>query len=147
MAYGDDLGFGDNDARSEMKRMQGYIHDLGACLDQQEKSNQYLQATLRIEVENSKKIKESANKMQYAMESKELFVGHQDCEDVVYSRFQTLVGHVKTWSVPFAQGRPRLSSRCVLMRSVESHQELWTCRVLSDSSGLRRTCGYLFVAT
>ena len=40
--------------------------------------------------------------------SKELFVGRQDSDDIIYSRFQTLVGQIKTWSVPFAQGQPNL---------------------------------------
>lgn len=39
------------------------------------------------------------------MESKELFVGRQDSDDVIYSRFQSLIGQIKTWSVPFAQDR------------------------------------------
>ena len=65
-----------------------------------------LREDLHVEAENSKKIKESANKMAYAMESKDLYVGRQDSDDAVYSRFQILIGQVKTWSVPFAQDCP-----------------------------------------
>lgn len=46
--------------------------------------------------------------MQYVMKSKELFVEPQDSDDFIYSRFQTLVGQIKTWSVPFAQEKPKL---------------------------------------
>ena len=88
--------------------MLGYIHELEVEVEQQDKSINELNANLKIETENSKKIKESANKMQCAMESKELFVGHQERDDVIYSRFQMLVGQIKTWSVPFAKGTPRL---------------------------------------
>ena len=37
-------------------------------------------------------------------------MGDQYSDDVIYSQFQTLVGQIKTWSVPFAkaQGTPRL---------------------------------------
>lgn len=84
------------------------IIDLEAVLEQREKVINDIQMNLKVEIENSKKIKESANKMQYAVESKELFVGRQDSDDMIYSRFQTLVGQIKTWSIPFAQGRPKL---------------------------------------
>ena len=64
---------------------------------------------VRLEIENSRKIKESANKMQYAMENKELFVGRQDSDKAVWERFYALVDQIKTWSVPFARlGEPRL---------------------------------------
>lgn len=63
-----------------------------------------LQSNLQIEIQNVSQIKESANKMAYALESKELYVGRQDSDDMIYSRFQALIGQVKTWSIPFAQG-------------------------------------------
>ena len=64
---------------------------------------------MRTETENSRKIKESANKMQYAMENKELFVGRQDSDEAILTRFYALVNQIKKWSVPFAQrGKPRL---------------------------------------
>lgn len=85
--------------------MHLYIRELDAEMTQQEKVIHYLQGNLKIEIENSRKIKESANKMHHAMKSKELFVGRQDSDDIIYSRFQTLVGQIKTWSIPFAQGR------------------------------------------
>ena len=64
---------------------------------------------MRLETENSRKIKESANKMQYAMENKELFVGRQDSDKAVWERFNNLVNQIKNWSVHFAkQGKPQL---------------------------------------
>ena len=86
-------------------RLQEHIHRLQLQNDQQVRKISELQATIHNEVEKGKKIKESANKMAYAMESKELFVGRQDSDDVIYSRFQSLIGQIKTWSVPFAQDR------------------------------------------
>ncbi|MCJ1428893.1 hypothetical protein MMC29_006804 [Sticta canariensis] len=55
-----------------------------------------------MESAKSQSIKESADKMAFAMESKDLFVGRQDSDDVVVSRFRLLVGQIKTWSLPFA---------------------------------------------
>ena len=47
--------------------------------------------------------------MQYAMENKELFVGRQDSDEAIYTRFYTLINQIKKWSLPFAQrGEPRL---------------------------------------
>lgn len=94
--------------RSQNQQMQLDILELEAEIGQQEKIINELQENMKVETENNKQIKESASKMQYAMESKELFVGRQDSDDMIYSRFQMLVGQIKTWSVPFAQGRPKL---------------------------------------
>lgn len=66
-------------------------------------------ASLQQEREYNKKMKESVNKMQFAMESKDLFIGEQDSDDMIYSKFQALVSKIKTWSVPFAQGSLPLS--------------------------------------
>ena len=55
-----------------------------------------------MESAKSQSIKESADKMAFAMESKDLFVGRQDSDDVVVSRFRQLVGQSKTWTVHFA---------------------------------------------
>ena len=66
-----------------------------------------LRNNVNKEIENGKQIKESANRMAYALESKDLYVGRQDSDDTVYSRFQVLIGQIKTWSVPFAQARPQ----------------------------------------
>ncbi|KAL8953268.1 MAG: hypothetical protein Q9222_000873 [Ikaeria aurantiellina] len=88
--------------------MQSYIVDLESEIEQREKAMEELRLHLKVETENSKRIKESASKMQYAMESKELFVGRQDSDDMIYCQFQKLIGQIKTWSVPFAQGRPKL---------------------------------------
>ncbi|KAL8879399.1 MAG: hypothetical protein Q9198_002978 [Flavoplaca austrocitrina] len=98
----------DNELQSRNKELYQDLLEAQADIQQQEKVIIDLQANLKVEVENSLKIKESANKMQYAMESKELFVGQQDSDDMIYSRYQKLIGQIKTWSIPFAQGRPQL---------------------------------------
>lgn len=85
-----------------------HIRELETEIEQQGKLIDELHANLKIKTENSKIIKESANKMQHAIESKEFFVGHRDSDDIIYSRFQMLDGQIKTWSVPFAKGTPRL---------------------------------------
>ena len=104
---------GSGGSHSENKQIQLDIRELEAELEQKEKVIVDLRANLQVEIESSKRIKESANKMQHAMESKELFVGRQDSDDVIYSRFQTLIGQIKTWSVPFAQGRPKFKGEFV----------------------------------
>ena len=80
-------------------------HQLQAQNEAQAKRVADLLMSLNKEAENSNRIKESANRMAYAMERKDLFIGQQDSDDVLYSRFYVLIGQVKTWSVPFAQGR------------------------------------------
>ena len=62
-----------------------------------------LSSKLQIEEENNTKLKESTNKMLVAMENKDLFLGRQDTDDTVRSRFDLLVRKIFTWSVPFAQ--------------------------------------------
>ena len=81
------------------------IQSLKAQIDAHTRTIKDLRNDVLVEAENSKKIKESANKMAYAMESKDLYVGRQDSDDAVYSRFQVLIGKIKTWSVAFAQDR------------------------------------------
>lgn len=82
--------------------MQEQIHRLSALNNDQAKTIADLWSKLQTESANSQSIKESANKLAFAMENKDLFVGRQDSDDVVISRFGILVGQVKTWSVPFA---------------------------------------------
>lgn len=85
--------------------MQEELNEVTALNNHQEKTIEDLRSKLRIESANSQSIKESADKMAFAMESKDLFVGCQDSDDIVTSRFGVLVGQIKTWSVPFAQER------------------------------------------
>ena len=91
---------------ARIRTLQQQLHLLKVDNDAQARTIEDLRGDLQIEAENSKKIKESANKMAYAMETKDLYVGRQDSDDAVYSRFQVLIGHIKTWSVPFAQDCP-----------------------------------------
>ena len=82
------------------------IEDLQAQNDEYARNIADLRRDLSIEVEKNGKNKESANKMAYAIENKDLYLGHQDSDDAVYTRFKILIGQIKTWSVPFAQDRP-----------------------------------------
>lgn len=82
--------------------MQEQIRQLMESNDRHAKTIGDLRSKLQTESANSQSIKESAKKMVSAMESKDLFVGRQDSDDVVVSRFGQLVGQIKTWSVPFA---------------------------------------------
>lgn len=81
---------------------QKKTHQLIPLKNDQNKTIDDLRSKLQIELANSQSIRESANKMAFAMENKDLFVGRQDSDDVVISRFSQLVGQIKTWSVPFA---------------------------------------------
>lgn len=91
---------------AHIQDFQQRIHVLKQQNDVHTRTITDLRDDLKVETQNTKIIKESANKMAYAMESKDLYVGRQDSDDAVYSRFQALVGQIKTWSVPFAQDRP-----------------------------------------
>lgn len=91
---------------ARIRTLQQQLHLLKEENDAHARTIEDLCGDLQIEAEKGKKIKESANKMAYAMESKDLYVGRQDSDDAVYSRFQVLIGHIKTWSVPFAQDCP-----------------------------------------
>lgn len=91
---------------AHIRDLQQQIHFLKQQDDVHTRTITDLRNDLKVETQNTKIIKESANKMAYAMESKDLYVGRQDSDDAVYSRFQTLIGQIKTWSIPFAQDRP-----------------------------------------
>ena len=91
---------------ADNKTLQQQLRSLGRENEIQAREIQDLQAHLKAEAENSEKVKESAKKMAYAMQSKDLYVGRQDSDDAVYTRYQNLISQIKTWSVPFAQDRP-----------------------------------------
>ena len=61
---------------------------------------------LEVEDERCKKIKESATHMAHALEMRDLYVGQQDSDEDIKSRFRVLIGQIRTWSVPFAQVCP-----------------------------------------
>lgn len=75
---------------------------------QQREINQ-LSYELGVERENVKKLGETKNRMLLALENKNLFVGQQDPDDAVVSRFSRLISQIKTWSVPFAEQERPLS--------------------------------------
>lgn len=56
-----------------------------------------LQQELTAEKIFSAKIKESADKMQTALDNKEAFVGAQQSDDTILTGFRQLLGQVKTW--------------------------------------------------
>ena len=94
---------------------QKQIQELMASNYRHEKTIEDLWSRLQTESAKSQSIKESAEKMVAAMESKDLFVGHQDSDDVVILHFGQLVGQIKTWSLPFA-AQERTGSRIDLSR-------------------------------
>lgn len=89
-----------------LKRRNEDIYNLQEKYENQAKKNAELQIRLKREVENSIKIKESVNRMAFAMERKEIFLGPQASDEVIYSHFQSLLGQIKTWSVAFARDLP-----------------------------------------
>ena len=76
---------------------------LDASRNSQESRIAELSNKLAVEEENNKKLKESTNRLILAMENKDLFVGRQDTDDIVTSRYGQLMQQIKTWSVPFAE--------------------------------------------
>ena len=115
---------GEYDTHTEAQ-LQEQVRHLQGQNERQARLISELYATIRNEIENGKKIKESANKMAYAMESKELFVGRQDSDDIIYSRFKSLIGQIKTWSVPFAQERP--DTREYSVSNIEEFRKVAPC--------------------
>ena len=65
-----------------------------------------LQLRLVSEMDRNSRIKESANKIQYTMESRELFVGPQASDDEILSDFRSILDEVRTWSIKFACDSP-----------------------------------------
>lgn len=78
-------------------------YQLQEQIDQQARLISKLRSDVEKEVEKCKEIKRSANKMAYALEKKELPIGRQDSDLDIYTRFRSLVGQIKTWSIPFAR--------------------------------------------
>ena len=101
----DDRPFRDEDDWTELEEKLHHFQDQN---EHQARMIAELRTFLGREVDNNRKIKESAHKMTFAMENKELFIGPQASDDQIYSQFQTLLGQIKTWSVPFAKGRPTI---------------------------------------
>ena len=87
----------------EKKRLQEHIYQLQEQNDQQATLISELRSDIEKEIQRGKEIKQSADKMAYSMENKELLIGRQDSDEDIYSRFRSLVGQIKTWSIPFAQ--------------------------------------------
>ena len=91
---------------SHIKNLQEQIHNLQLEKEVHTKKVDDLQNKLQIENERCKKIQESANHMVHALEMKDLYVGQQDSDEDIKSRFRVLIGQIRTWSVPFAQVCP-----------------------------------------
>ncbi|KAL8639629.1 MAG: hypothetical protein Q9228_003353 [Teloschistes exilis] len=84
--------------------LKGRIHQLESQVHAQTQTIAKLQSDLKTETQNVKDVKLSANKMAFALENKELFVGRQDSDDAILTEYRALVSQIKTWSIPFAQG-------------------------------------------
>lgn len=56
--------------------------------------------------DNAKAFKDSADKLQFAVENKELFLGQQASDDTVSLSFQELLNRIKTWSLHFTSDNP-----------------------------------------
>ena len=87
----------------ELQYADHEIRSLRDRLDEKSKAVQDLATGLHTEQEHHKKLKESTNKLMISMDNKDLFFGRQDTDDAVSSQFSQLTGHIKTWSVTFAQ--------------------------------------------
>ena len=72
-------------------------------IDQQARLISNLRSDVEKEVEKGREIKISADKMASSIEKKQLSIGRQDSDEDIITRFRSLVGQIKTWSVPFAQ--------------------------------------------
>ena len=134
--YVDERSYGDEQnsrADAQIANMQEHIHNLRAANEEQGKIIADLRNKLQTESANKKSVKESANKLALAMESKDLFVGRQDSDDVVISRFGLLLGQLKTWSVPFAD-QAKLAAKIDI--SAANAEDL--CRVAPEVSDLGR---------
>ena len=90
--------------------------------DQQARLIAELRLNIEAEVEKSKLIRQSANKMVLQMESRELLIGRQDSDEAIYSRFRNLIGQIKTWSVPFAIIRQ--TARGCSMEAIEEFRKV-----------------------
>lgn len=112
----DPSGFEDEDTFTPSNEYHGggekHLLERNNQLQQlQEQNNQQarqisrLRSDIEKEVKKGKEIKQSADKMIYSMENRELAIGRQDSDEEIKSRFQSLVGQIRTWSVPFAQIR------------------------------------------
>ena len=96
-------GGGEEPLRESSYQLREHIDRLREHIDQQARLISNLRSDVEKEVEKCKEIKQSADKMAYSMERKELFISRQDSDSDIHTRFRSLVGQIKTWSVPFAQ--------------------------------------------
>lgn len=69
--------------------------------DQQKAKIESLQEALKNAETIASQVKSSAQKMQMAMDNKELFMGVQLSDDMIASKFKHLLGQVRTWSQKF----------------------------------------------
>lgn len=74
--------------------------------DAQAQTISELKLNLLSEIDQKSKIKESANKMQYTLESKELYIGPQSSDDEILPNFRSILDEVRTWSIRFACDSP-----------------------------------------
>ena len=97
----DDMG-----SEPHIQELQRQIHILQNEKDGHARIIAGLRNDLKVEAERCKLIAESADNMVYALENKDLYIGRQASDDVLYVQFQELVGNIQTWSVSFTPHYP-----------------------------------------
>ena len=98
----DDIG-----SESHIQELQRHIHILQNEKDDHAKIIAGLRNDLKVKAARCKLIGESADNMLYALENKELYIGRQASDNVLYVQFQELVEQIQTWSVSFAPHHPQ----------------------------------------
>lgn len=93
-------------SESHIKNLQEQIHVLQQEKEVHMKIIEDLRNIVEVEEERCKKIKESANHMVHAFEMKDLYLGQQNSDEDVKSRFRELIGRIKAWPPPSAQVCP-----------------------------------------
>ena len=86
--------------------LEGHVRILESQITGYKQTIQELQSDLEAETQNTKEVKISANKMAYALENKELFVGRPNSDDFIFGEYLALMNQIKTWSASFAHGPP-----------------------------------------
>lgn len=132
----DSSGFQDEDAFTPSNEYQGrgekhlrerdhQLQQLQEQNDQQAKQISELISDIEKEVKKSEEIKQSADKMIYTMENRELSIGKQDSDEEIKFHFQSLIGQIRTWSIPFAQIRQ--DARAYSPEAIEEFRKVSPC--------------------
>ena len=110
---------GNMGSEQHIQELQRQIHILQDEKDNHARIIAGLRNDLKVEAERCKLIGESADNMVYALENKDLYIGPQASDDVLYVQFQELVGNIQTWSVSFAPHHPHLVFAAEVMNELK----------------------------